>query len=97
VPRAPPVYSSELTSNAESHRPYVLWSDTLPSGETAKLLIWPQEHQASAILHLAGSVHSAHICTSRQLAVEKGLKLREQVRKGELPLPDVRPDSTSAG
>lgn len=69
----------------------------LPTGETAKLLIWPQEHQASAILHLAGSVHSAHICASRQLAVEQGLKLREQVRNGELPLPDARPDTTSTG
>ena len=57
----------------------------------------PQEHQASAILHLAGSVHSAHICASRELAVEKGLKLRDQVRRGELTLPDAESESTSAG
>ena len=86
-----------MTVDAQTKRPYVLWSDRLPTGETAKLLIWPQEHQASAILHLAGSVHRAHICASRELAVEKGLKLRDQVRRGELTLPDAESESTSAG
>ena len=30
-----------MTSHSEDHRPYVLWFETLPNGETVTVVIWP--------------------------------------------------------
>ncbi len=82
-------YTPALTNRPDPEfRPYVLWTDTLPNGESAKVLIWPQKHQASAILHINEQMHSAYICASRELAVQKGRELRKQVRAGEVTSPD---------
>ncbi len=35
-----------------AHRPYVLWKDSQPNGDTATLLIWPEKDQGNAILRV---------------------------------------------
>ena len=69
------------------HRPYVLWFDTLPNGDTARVFIWPRKDQAGAILHLNDTVHSAYQFDTNEQAIEKGWELRQQVLDGTLGQP----------
>ena len=61
------------------HRPYVLWKDTLPDGQTAKVYIWPRKPNAGAILHLNDSLHSAYEFDTSEKAIEKGWELHQQL------------------
>ena len=61
------------------HRPYVLWKETLPNGDTATLLIWPQKYQAFAILRVDEQFHSAHQFATHEQAIQKGWALHQQV------------------
>ena len=49
------------TSGAEhpASRPYVLWFDTLPSVETARVFIWPRSPLVGVVLHVNGRAKRA--------------------------------------
>ena len=53
-------------------RPYVLWFKTLPSGDEAKLFIYPQQHDANVVLHWNGTFHSMQTLATRDLAEQRG-------------------------
>ena len=48
-------------------RPYVLWFETLPSGDTAKVFVWPRQYDAAVALHWNGQINPAFTisCTGR--------------------------------
>ena len=54
------------------YRPCVLWFDTLPSGDTAKVYICPQGNKAHAVLHWNGQFSNVKTCASIEEAERKG-------------------------
>ena len=61
------------------HRPYVLWFDTLPDGQTAKVYIWPRKGQPGAILHLNERLHRIYPFETNEQAIAKAWALHEQL------------------
>ena len=50
-----PLHEDNLHEDCSpEHRPYVLWFETLPSGDTAKVFTWPRKHDAAVALHWNG-------------------------------------------
>ena len=66
------------------HRPYVLWFETLPSGDTAKVFIWPRKHDAAVALHWNGQINRADQCRTKEQAEQRGWELHRQVLAGQL-------------
>ncbi len=65
-------------------RPYVLWFKTLPSGDEAKLFIYPQQHDANVVLHWNGTFHSMQTLATRDLAEQRGWALHGEFVLGRL-------------
>ena len=75
IPRA-------MTSDA--HRPSTLWFETLPSGDTARLLIWPRPEQTRVVLFWNQEFHSVRGFTSREGAEAWGYALHDILRHDAL-------------
>ena len=60
------------------------WKETLANGDTATLLIWPQQYQAFAILRVDEQFHSAYEFDASEQAIEKGWDLHQPVLDGKL-------------
>ncbi len=65
--------------NHADYRPYVLWFETLPSGDEAKLFIYPQQYQANVVLHWNGTFHSVQTLASRDLAEQRGWEMHHEL------------------
>ena len=68
-----------MTSDA--HRPFTLWFDTLPSGDTARLLIWPRPEPVRVVLFWNRVFHSVRGFTSRETAEASGYALHDILRQ----------------
>ena len=70
---------------ANDELPYVLWEETLPNGDIAKLLIiCPTAKIVGLVMHWNGDLHSLHTAPSRERAEQKGWELHKQVLSGEI-------------
>ena len=73
---------------APTSRPYVLWLETLPSGDEAKLFVYPQRYQANVVLHWNGTFHSVQTLASRDLAEQRGGKCTTSCSRPTNSIPD---------
>ena len=70
---------------ADDDLPYVLWEETLPNGDVAKLIIiCPAAKIVGLVMHWNGDLHSLHTAATRELAEQRGWELHKQVLSGEL-------------
>ena len=70
---------------ADADLPYVLWEETLPNGDVAKLIIiCPAAKIVGLVMHWNGELHSLHTAASRELAEQRGQELLKQVLSGEI-------------
>ena len=69
---------------ADAHRPFTLWFDTLPSGDTARLLIWPHPEHVRVVLFWNQEFHSVRGFTSRETAEAWGYALHDILRQDAL-------------
>ena len=77
-------YSPHEDSNPE-HRPYVLWFETLRSGDTAKVFIWPRKYDAAVVLHWNGQYRHSDQCQTKDEAEQRGWEPHRDVLAGHLP------------
>jgi hypothetical protein len=71
-----------MTSDAE--RPFTLWFETLPSGDTARLLIWPGPAHIRAVLFWNQTFHSVRGFSSRENAEAWGHALHDVLHRDAL-------------
>ena len=78
------------------YRPYVLWFDTLPSGDTAQVYICPHGTDAYAVLHWNGQFSNVKTCASIEEAERKGWEcLAALLNPKKPPEPPEPPDPDS--
>ena len=68
-----------MTDNPTDHRPYVLWFETLPNGETFTVLIWPRVGAAELALQRNGRLERGEHCDTVDLAEQRGWTMHEQL------------------
>ena len=51
--------------------PYTLWAGTLPSGQTATLLICPTQHEVLAVLHMDDRMRRLEPCRRTHVEAER--------------------------
>lgn len=61
------------------YRPYVLWFETLPSGDTAQVYLWPHPNSCGVIAHWNGQVRREETHASLAGAARRGWEWRERV------------------
>ena len=69
---------------ADPHRPFTLWFDTLPSGDTARLLIWPRPKPVRVVLFWNRAFHSVRGFATRETAEAWGYALHDVLRQDAL-------------
>ena len=69
---------------ADIDLPYILWEETLPHGDVAKLIICPSPEIVDLLMHWNGDLHSRHTAPTHQRAEQKGWELHKQVLSGEI-------------
>ena len=65
----------------DPQRPFTLWFETLPSGDTARLVIWPRDEPVYVVLYWLywnQKVHSERTFRTVQAAESWGHELRRQ-------------------
>ena len=76
----------------EKYRPYILWFDTLPSGDTAQVYIYPCRNYVQAVLHWNRQFCGVTTCASIEEAERKGWEylaaLLNPLELPERPTPD---------
>ena len=60
----------------ERYRPYILWFDTLPCGDTAQVYIYPHGNKVYAVLHWDGQFCDVKNCASIEEAERKGWEVQ---------------------
>ena len=65
-------------------QPYTLWYDTLPSDDTARLLIWPRAGEVQVVLFWNGDVHSERTFATIEAAEEWGCQLYQRLEQDAL-------------
>ena len=59
--------------------PYTLWASTLPSGETATLLICPTQREVLVVLHLNDRMRRLEPCRTRAEAEAQAWAMRAEL------------------
>ena len=57
LPHSQPIHRM-MVYDPDAHRPFTLWLETLPSNDTARLLIWPRSEQVQVELYWNRELHS---------------------------------------
>ena len=73
------------------YRPYILWFDTLPSGDTVQVYIYPCRNYVQAVLHRNRQFCGVTTCASIEEAEQKGWEyfaLLNPQKPPEPPTPD---------
>jgi len=73
-----------MTSDADTQQPFTLWFETLPSGDTARLLIWPRPEQVRVVLFWNRAFHSVRGFTTRETAEAWGHSLHDALQQDAL-------------
>ncbi len=73
-----------MTSDANAEQPFTLWFETLPSGDTARLLIWPRPEQVRVVLFWNRAFHSVRGFTTRETAEAWGHSLHDALQRDAL-------------
>ena len=58
--------------------PFTLWFETLPSGDTARLVIWPRAEPVYVVLYWNQKLHSERTFRTVQVAESWGYELHRQ-------------------
>ena len=69
-----------MTSDAAVHRPFTLWLETLPTEDTARVLIWPGAEETRVVFYWNYRFHSVRCFTSRATAEAWGYELHRVLR-----------------
>ncbi len=64
-----------MASDADAHRPFTLWLETLPSSDTARLRIQQRSEQVHVVLYWNQEVHSERRFTTLEAAETWGYEL----------------------
>ena len=65
-------------------QPYTLWFDTLPSDDTARLLIWPCASEVRVVLFWNGDVHAQRIFATIETAEDWVYRLHRALEQDAL-------------
>ncbi len=68
-----------MAYDPDAHRPFTLWFETLPSNDTARLLIWPQSGHVQVELYWNRELHSERRFPTREAAEAWGCELHRVV------------------
>ncbi len=58
------------------------WFDTLPSGDSVKVFIWPRALNPAVVLHLNGRLHFAETRLTTRAAERRGWALWGEIAGG---------------
>ena len=72
-------YTGMMVYETDAYRPFTLWFETLPSNDTARLLIWPQSGHVQGELYWNRELHSERRFTTREAAEAWGCELHRVV------------------
>ncbi len=67
-----------------AHQPFTLWYDTLPSDDTARLLIWPRSDQVHAVFYWNQEFQTKRTFTTRKAAEAWGNELHRVLQQDAL-------------
>ncbi len=85
MPKSQSTQEQEYDANPESS-PYVLWCETLPSGDTAEVYLWPHLNRCDVVAHWNGKVRQEETCgtvaEAELLALEWWRELRNLMDVG---------------
>ena len=73
-----------MASHAMVDRPFTLWLETLPTGDTARVLIRPARHQVRAVFYWNQQIHSERCFTSRRAAEAWGYEFHSVLQEDAL-------------
>ena len=82
-PCSQPIYRM-MAYDPNAHRPFTLWFETLPTGDTARVLISPHGQQVHALFYWNREFHSERCFTSRRTAETWGYELRDTLQQDVL-------------
>ena len=78
-----------MTTNA--NRPFNLWLETFPGGETARLLIWPRDRDVQAALFRNQRLQSERSFNTLNEAENWGRTLLESLKRDSVVDSSVQP------
>ena len=70
--------------DTDTGRPFTLWFETLPSDDTARLLIWPHTGQVKVVLYWNQELHSERRFTTLDAAQAWGYELHNVLMQDAL-------------
>ena len=73
-----------MVFDPDAHRPFTLWFETLPSNDTARLLIWPRSEHVQVELYWNRALHSERRFTTREAAEAWGCVVLRDALTGAL-------------
>ena len=79
----PPI-RREMSYDDPAHQPFTLWYDTLPSDDTARLLIWPRSDQVHAVFYWNQEFQTKRTFTTRKAAEAWGNELHRVLQQDAL-------------
>ncbi len=65
-------------------QPYTLWFETLPSDDTARLLIWPGVDDVQVVLFWNGELHTERTFATIEAAEDWGYRLHRALERDAL-------------
>ncbi len=73
-----------MTCGPDDSPPYTLWFDTLPSDDTARLLIGPGAGEVRVVLFWNGDVHTERTFATIEAAEDWGYRLHRALEQDAL-------------
>ena len=73
-----------MACDSTDPQPYTLWFETLPSDDTARLLIWPGAGEVQVVLFWNGDVHAERTFATIETAEDWGYWLHRALEQDAL-------------
>ena len=73
-----------MACDLDASQPYTLWFETLPSDDTARLLIWPGVGEVQVVLFWNGDVHTERTFATIEAAEDWGYRLHRALERDAL-------------
>lgn len=73
-----------MAIQTDPHRPFTLWFETLPTSDTARLLIWPRANEVKVVLYWNREFHSERTFGSLDAAEAWGHQLHDVIQHDAL-------------
>ena len=64
---------------SDPYRPYTLWESTLPSGDTATLIVCPTQTEVLTVLHVNHVMQRLDKCPTREEAERRAWTIRHEL------------------